>query len=295
MNVKLMVSKHCYPIKPEGLQVGSIRNDMRPVLIDERGLFDALSKGRAWMPSYMEGRHIRDNWISQQAIGLDFDGKVKKISPKAVIKRLSSVDIHPAIIHDTYSSTEENRRYRLVLFLDEECEDPDVMEMALHRLAQFFPESDQSCKDLSRMFFGAPSFGSIEPLYNSVDYERCDIRKILSLDVPDSEPSEDKKRTSWRASVSSERIESLNRNFDLLEAVRLATGEQGRDRKEYISFHKCPICGHHDCFVYYPHNNTWTCFSSSNDTGFKGGDAISFLMASRKLSFPEAVKMVENT
>ena len=42
-----------------------------------------------------------------------------------------------------------------------------------------------------------------------------------------------------------------------------------------VKINPCPICGHNDCFTYYPETDTYYCFSDSHDNG---GNIISYYM-----------------
>lgn len=85
-------------------------------------------------------------------------------------------------------------------------------------------------------------------------------------------------------------MEDMLAEVDLLGMVRADTGEQGRKSGDRIHFGKCPICGHRDCFRYYPKTNSWTCFGASNPTGYEGGSALEYYKATREDSDVEAVK-----
>lgn len=73
--------------------------------------------------------------------------------------------------------------------------------------------------------------------------------------------------------------DAMKAEAPLLELICNDTGERGRKSGRRIDFHKCPVCGHHDDFHYYPDQNTWDCLSASNTTGIKGGSYIDYLLA----------------
>ena len=78
---------------------------------------------------------------------------------------------------------------------------------------------------------------------------------------------------------------------DLLGMIRQDTGAQGRKSGDRIDFRgRCPICGHRDCFRYYPGTNSWTCFGAGNTTGYEGGSALEYYKATRTDDDVEAVK-----
>ena len=82
---------------------------------------------------------------------------------------------------------------------------------------------------------------------------------------------------------------------DLLALIQADTGEQGRKSADRIDFKSCPICGHLNCFSYYPTTNSWSCYSKSNTSGYAGGTAIEFYKATRTDDDTEAVKWLRET
>ena len=83
---------------------------------------------------------------------------------------------------------------------------------------------------------------------------------------------------------------------DLLGMVQADTGARGRKSGGTVYFRgECPICGHRDCFRYYPDTNSWTCFGASNATGYEGGSALEYFKATRTDDDVEAVKWLRET
>ena len=85
-------------------------------------------------------------------------------------------------------------------------------------------------------------------------------------------------------------IKEMLAEVDLLSIIKADTGEQGHGGGERIDFNKCPVCGHRDCFSYYPASNSWACFGASNQTGYGGGTALEYYKATRRCDDAEAVK-----
>lgn len=56
----------------------------------------------------------------------------------------------------------------------------------------------------------------------------------------------------------------MQRAAPLLDLIREDTGEEGKDRGEYIEFRVCPVCHHTDDARYYKATNLLHCFSGSN-------------------------------
>lgn len=85
-------------------------------------------------------------------------------------------------------------------------------------------------------------------------------------------------------------IQAMNLEAPLLDAIRADIGEDGTATGDRIDFHACPVCGHRDCFSYYPRTNTWACFSDHNATGYKGGTFTEYRMAAHGEDVKEAVQ-----
>lgn len=85
-------------------------------------------------------------------------------------------------------------------------------------------------------------------------------------------------------------MQSMLREVDLLSIVQSDTGEPGRKSADRIDFKSCPICGHRECFSYYPNTNSWSCYGASNATGYEGGTALEYYKATRTDDDTEAVK-----
>lgn len=93
---------------------------------------------------------------------------------------------------------------------------------------------------------------------------------------------------SPRLDRDSEMAEMLS-EVDLLSMIQADAGEAGRKTADRIDFRKCPVCGHRDCFSYYPSTNSWSCFGASNSTGYDGGSALEYYKATRSDDDVEAV------
>lgn len=74
-------------------------------------------------------------------------------------------------------------------------------------------------------------------------------------------------------------VKEMLEEAPLLDLIRADTGEDGHCREDRIDFGTCPVCGHEDCFRYYPESNSWSCFSESNATGYNGGTYLEYLKA----------------
>lgn len=100
---------------------------------------------------FKSNNRTKENWTSQQVYMLDFDGT---ISIEAVIARFKEYDIVPNYYYTTFSHTNSEPRFRVVLltdFLNSNVEDGNRIRVGLKKV---FPEADPSCFGAERMFYG---------------------------------------------------------------------------------------------------------------------------------------------
>ncbi len=276
-----MVSERGYREKPQGRrEVGRLRNSFVPYRGTISTLARRISQGKPFMCAVTEGGFRADCWRSQELLALDFDNKERFIGSGDAIERLKEHGIPTAICYRSYSSTPEHERYRLVIALDERIDDAKLALSLQRRLLALFPEADQSCKDLSRMFYGTNRKVDV------VEEHRAAIESILGLpdpeDIKENEAPRRKPRAFDPASAPEGWVdlEALKRDGDLLGIAERLTDAPTFKIGGVVYFPgECPVCGHRDCFRYFEDGNAWHCFGGSNHTGFSGGSIIDFIMA----------------
>jgi hypothetical protein len=109
--------------------------------------------GYTWSGGSFNGLVKDDTWISQSVIGLDFDNKDTTIRPEDVVKRIEEYGITPQVWYQTFSSTDQLLKFRMMLLLDESITDPNHHQHVMKGLKSFYPEADQSCFNRARYFF----------------------------------------------------------------------------------------------------------------------------------------------
>ena len=67
---------------------------------------------------------------------------------------LAAHNLKAAFMYETFNSRPENIRFRFALVSDEEFTDKDERDRVQRAIIALFPQSDQSCKNADRMFFG---------------------------------------------------------------------------------------------------------------------------------------------
>lgn len=158
----------------------TILNYPKEVSIKELG--KALQKGcpvcLGHMEKTTEGHETckKANWKSQQLFAVDIDNSEKKqkassslyLSIENALNKCAAEDIPPALIYETLSSTPDWERYRIIWILDKPAQDIEEFNAIMDAFAHIFSANDQtqideSCKDLSRIFYGAKTMRLIAP------------------------------------------------------------------------------------------------------------------------------------
>ena len=109
--------------------------------------------GYTWSGGVYNGPVLNKTWESQSIIGLDFDNKETIIYPEDVIRRLENYSITPQIWYNTFSSTDELIKFRMMLLLDERIVDSNHYEVVMKGLKTIFPEADPKCFRKGGFFF----------------------------------------------------------------------------------------------------------------------------------------------
>ena len=146
-------------------EYGKIKNgkwDQKSCTIEEVIKFHCIDK-LPISPGVFNGVMSNDNWVSTQVLMLDFDGGISIDKVKSKFKEFG-IDI--TFIYTTLSSTNENVRFRVGLFLDQVVENSDIANFLIKGLHKVFSEADQNCKDLARFFLPGTIVGDVN--YNNV-------------------------------------------------------------------------------------------------------------------------------
>jgi len=156
--IKLCIDKVSFNSKPKDSRGISNRlpENMVDLPIEEIANRLVLPYGNTWTPAYFkpntkgELRRTNDCWAGQTLFAIDID---EGISLNEVLIRCKEYNIEPAFAYSTFSSI-SNNKFRVIWQLPFEVTDARVRNAIQFALMALFPESDASCKDASRMFFG---------------------------------------------------------------------------------------------------------------------------------------------
>jgi hypothetical protein len=159
------------------------------VTIDQFGELVSPPKSHTWSPGVFQGTPSNKNWRCQSIFGLDFDHN--QISVKDVWDRFNQYGIVPQMWYETFSSTKEYFRFRVVLFLDNVISDSEIHQLIAKGLLELFPEADPQCKDQARYYFGGKGASiitytptSLENLVPVVATFRCSGDSMRTRNIP---------------------------------------------------------------------------------------------------------------
>lgn len=288
--VELMIDDRPNASKPKGAAVGAIRSRLKPVMMNASDMYAALERGCTVMPAVCDGGTTADDWCRQQLFFFDFDNKPggdegvsqHLVSPEEVIERLVSYGVRSGFCQESWSSTEDRVAFHVGFMFDEPVTDRETAANVVAGLLRAFPEADQRCRDVSRMFYGSRHEVRCwnEGLVASPTELLAKLPAMPTGQASESEP----------LGLADGALARAKASYDLLGLIRADVGDSGVDRGGIVYFAgACPICGHQDCFRFYPQTNTWHCFGASGDCG---GSAIDYLMRTRSMSERGAIREV---
>lgn len=99
----------------------------------------------------------KDDFARQTIFLDDIDNKLMDIpleTPAHVKEVLAAHNMKAAFMYETFNSTAENQRFRFALVSDEEFTDKDERDRVQAAIIALFPQSDLTCTNADRMFFG---------------------------------------------------------------------------------------------------------------------------------------------
>lgn len=157
----LNIDEEEHKIKPSKFETATIQKRIggfkKEVTVKE--LVKAIEEGRSFKPAALNGNKNL-YWESQQVFCIDVDNDEKSVNkygiltPKAAYDRFEKLGIAPAFYYESFSSTNEIPKFRLVFLTPNPVYDVRIRNSIQMALMKIIPESDIACKDLSRLFHG---------------------------------------------------------------------------------------------------------------------------------------------
>lgn len=191
----LHVDRRKFSMKPTEFEIGGIKKRFTNLTtvknLDAKQIAACLTVGQTVQPGvcpYSEETRkkgkkgtAKEDFTRQSLFMDDIDNKrtdVEIETPAHVAEVLAAHGLKAAFMYETFNSTPENRRFRVALVSDEEFTDKDERGRVQAAIIALFPQSDISCTNADRMFFGTDK-GLIEGF---TDYEAvCRKADLLAL------------------------------------------------------------------------------------------------------------------
>ena len=275
--------------KPKGADVSKIKPRLagiKPAKINIKQLSEAVTNGRSFSPAVLLGGAKADNWHNQQVFCIDIDNE-DKTAPKGekrqssnpltteeVFKRCGKWNIKPALIYETFSSSDDWLKFRIVFVSDRLITNGSERDTIQLALMEIFPECDTSCKNRDRLFFGGKETVYID---EQATFNPADLN-ILGQAVESKEAF--KKFDKANRERRDKRLDELIKSYDFIGYIRQNYNVSERRAGRCIFLSPCPICGHNDDFAFYTETNTFMCYSVN---GHKGGTIIDFIMLTKNV------------
>jgi hypothetical protein len=118
-----------------------------------------ILQGNAWTPAiFMDNRRVKQNFISAQLIGLDFDSGISVDDANMELL----ISEYAALIHPSASSTPEKPKTRVVFILSEPVMEWHRYEALTKAMSKHFSHMmpDEQTKDATRLFYGSDVSGA---------------------------------------------------------------------------------------------------------------------------------------
>lgn len=298
MTITLQTDSVSYKHKPNHNDISAIKPRLsasKPVNLTLKELEQRILSGITYTPAILKGGSKAENWQYQQVFCIDIDNEDKNASkPKKgekavkkqsktpldvseVLKRCESWNITPALIYETFSSTPDWLKFRIVFISNQIITDGVKRDLIQLGLQEIFPECDSTCKNRDRLFFGGKNTLYINE--NAV----CDFNSIVQLGRAQNDRQAFEKYVN--NNYSSNELDKLKRDFDFLGYIKTFGGMESKAGR-LIRFNPCPICGHNDDFYFYPETNSFKCFGANGNVG---GTIIDFIMHTQNIDKKSAI------
>lgn len=133
------LSNRVFNYKLEKKYFGKVHKSMRQTTSN---IFDFAKKisrpsAHSWCGGEFKGSVDKKNWVQSSILGLDFDKG--GITIEEVYEKFKEFGIVPTLHYDTFSTSLQLRKFRVVLFLDHPINDQKVFTKIMGNLEKIFP------------------------------------------------------------------------------------------------------------------------------------------------------------
>lgn len=262
--------EHISIIKPRLQGANTIKN------IDLETLIKYIQRGYSISPAVMDGKGCKaENWKEQRLFMVDIDNdKSDKpvLSVSNALEICNRYNLPPAFYYYSFSHSEQKEKYRLCFAMNETVTNQALRAVIAQTLVKLFPQSDTSCTNADRIFYGTNKDVVICDLSATID-----IENVLKL----QEPQQQK-----QVKTGNEELDRLKEDFDFFRYLQERNGKTVFNNSKCAMFERCEICGHKKDLVYYHETKTFNCFGASGNVG---GSVIDYIIAVEKTDLKGAI------
>lgn len=211
--VEVLVDSVCYNEKPAGKTIAAItkRLPQSRQAITLEGLAQAAVNGRSWKASVLSDTN-NGSFVSSSLVALDIDNKESYTSIDDFLVQSNNNKYQPCFIYETFSSTEEHQRYRVVFAFDKTITDYNEMVALYEEVKAQYPTVDiDPSVDPGKILFG----GKALAFFNNVINE-TPVVKAVGQAI----------RTSKSSNVKETNFESIEIDKDTVLENLAAMAEQ---------------------------------------------------------------------
>lgn len=307
-----------YPLKPTKYQVNDITKRIRtskPRTMSLNEFCDVIARGKTFISGCVVDPSANTlkatNTNNYAFFGLDIDNKEFNIAPSEMIAEVEAkLGIVPTIFYDTFTSTSENRKFRLIYVFEKPIEDYQTFKKMYQQLKILFPNLiDQSTSNPNRLWFATNKVSSVrlnpnakllgkdffEKLNQVVPLEKKDIGFAKKKDIKYSNCDLSKvddiyRYVSFKKESAHELAKFVIDNVSIIDYVKMAGG-QLHDFGSYCSC-ACPFHGgdNEHGFIIYKHSNSAFCFTKN----CCAGDVINLCKVFENKNYFDAIRTLLN-
>lgn len=261
--IKLTIDTTIFTYKPSSIETTKIKtrlnnpSSIKDITIEK--LFECISKGNTFCPAVLKNGTRNENWVQQELVAIDIDNENAEEEILTIDKALTLLkenNINVLGYYYTFNNSASKPKFRLLFLLNEPIYEADKMKFIIETLIDFIPQTDKSCKDLSRLFYGTNKEVKILDSSARITFE--DINKITS-------PKADVKNKSQHK-ISIDLQQAIDK-FNLLDFMIKDGNVFSHNSGDITYFENCKICGHKDCLRYYHNTNSFYCFGQNGNKG----------------------------
>lgn len=186
MEVEVCLDTQRFNNKPEKKDTKSVSQRIagtrRAIHVQE--LADSVgNNGQTFCPAIFTGqRRMSAEFLQMQLFVLDFDTEVSYNEVKTLAEEYS---LPVSFSYHTFCSTEEVPKFRVVFMHGCAIHDRETAEMMLEMFKRLFPQSDSSCFEVARMYFGGKGVIEVnDGKFFTLDILAYHFQRILYLNEP---------------------------------------------------------------------------------------------------------------